>query len=108
MSKALTFSNHLYLGEGIKCEKLDKLKKDLINAPLFTKVFLITISTSPVDQLDILESKYITYPYYNTHALHVVGLADSNKEAIDLIQTIVQDCLDQQGNVDLKSFLLKE
>ena len=107
MSKALTFSNHLYLGEGIKIEKLDKLKNDLINTPIFTKVFLITISANPSDQLDILESKYLTYPYYNTHELHVVGLAGSNKSAIDLIQTIVQDCLDEQGNVDLKSFLLK-
>ena len=108
MSKALTFSNHLYLGEGIKIDKLDKLKKYIIETPIFTKVFLITISTNPTDQLDIIESKYLTYPYYNNHALHVVGLAASNKEAVELIQIIAQDCLDKQGNVDLKSFLLKE
>ena len=88
-------------------QKLDKLKINLTEAPVLTKVFLITISTNPTEQLDILESKYLTYPYYNTHSLHVIGLAKTNAEAVGLVMRIVQDCLDEQGNVDLKSFLLE-
>ena len=108
MSKKLTFSKNLYLGDGINIRKLDKLKMSLKESPVLTKIFLITISANPSDQLDILESKYLTDPYYNTHPLHVVGLATSNAEAVSLVKNIVQDCLDKQGNVNLKSFLLKK
>ena len=107
MSKKLTFSEELYIGESIDIGKLDKIKKSLWNTPVLTKIFLITISTNPAEQLDIIESKYLTYAYYNTHPLHVVGLAKSNNEAVGLVQKIVQDCLDTQGDVDLKAFLLK-
>jgi len=107
MSKKLTFSENLYIGDGIDKKKLDKLKKNLVHSPVLTKVFLITISANPADQLDIIESVYLTYAYYNTHPLYVVGIANSNEEAIGLVQNIVQDCLDAQGNVDLKMFLLK-
>lgn len=107
MSKKLTFSEKLYIGESIDIRKLDKIKKSLWNTPVLTKIFLITISTNPAEQLDIIESKYLTYTYYNTHPLHVVGLAKSNNEAVGLVQKIVQECLDAQGDVDLKAFLLK-
>ena len=107
MSKKLTFSDKLYIGESIDIQKLDKIKKSLWNTPVLTKFFLITISINPAEQLDIIESKYLTYSYYNTHPLHVVGLAKSNSEAVGLVQKIVQDCLDTQGDVDLKAFLLK-
>ena len=106
MGKKVSSSKQLYLDEGINREKLDKLKKKLMDTPVLTKVFLITIASNPSDQLDIIESKYLTYPYYNTHELHVVGLAKSNSAAVRLVHTIVQDCLDKQGNVDVKSFLL--
>lgn len=107
MSKKLTFSEKLYIGESIDIRKLDKMKKNLCNTPVLTKIFLITISTNPAEQLDIIASKYLTYTYYNTHPLHVVGLAKSNGEAVGLVQKMVQDCLDTQGDVDLKAFLLK-
>ena len=107
MSKKLTFSENLYIGESINIQKLDKLKKTLVNSPVLAKVFLITISTNPGEQLDIIEAKYLTYAYYNIHSLHVVGLAKSNGEAVGLVQRIVQECLDEQKNVDLKWFLMK-
>jgi len=108
MSKKLTFSEELYIGESIDIRKLEKIKKSLCNTPGFAKVFLVTISANPTEQLDIIESKYLTYAYYNTHPLYVVGLAKSNGEAVGLVQRIVQDCLDTQGDVDLKKFLLKK
>ena len=106
MGKQLTFSEKLYIGDSINIQKLDKLKTNLTEVPALTKVFLITISTNITEQLDIIESKYLTYPYYNTHPLHVVGLAKSSGEAVGLIKDIVQDCLDKRGDVDLKSFHL--
>ncbi len=108
MSKKLTFSENMYLGESMKIQKLDKLKKKLVESPIVTKAFLITISTNIYDQLDIIESRYLTFPYYNEHPLHVVGLAGSNSEAIKLIEQIVQNCLDKRGDVNLKAFLLED
>lgn len=107
MNKKLVFSPTLYLGESINIRKLDKLKKNLINNPITTKVFLLTISTNPSEQLDIMESRYVTFSYYNEHPLRVIGLAGSNGEAVKMVEKIVQDCLDKRGDVDLKAFLLE-
>jgi len=107
MSKKLTFSANLYLSDSMYSQKMDKLKKRLVERPILTKVFLLTISTNPNEQLDIIESKYLSFPYYNEHPLYVVGLAGSHGEAVALVEKIVQDCLDKRGDVNLKTFLLE-
>jgi len=107
MSKNLTFSKKLYLSDSIDYKKLDKMKKKLLYAPILSKLFLITISTNEQDQLDILESKYLTFPFYNAHPLFVVGLAKTNSEAIQLVEKMFQDCLDQKNHAKVKSFLME-
>ena len=107
MSKNLTFSEKLYLSDSIDCRKLDKLKSKLRNTPFLAKVFLITIAMNEKDQLDILESKYLTFPFYNSYPLTVVGLAKSNAEAVHLVQKIFQDCLDERKHVNVKAFFME-
>lgn len=107
MIQNLTFSEKLYIGDSMNIQKLDKLKERLLQAPAFTKVFLVTIATNRSELLDILESRYLAFPFYNTHPLHVVGIAKTNGEAARLVKKIVQDCLDARKDVDLKAFLLE-
>ena len=107
MLRNVTFSKKLYISDSMNIQKLDKLKKSILEKPVLTKVFLITISTNQGEQLDIIESYYLAFPFYRDYPLHIVGLAGSNKEAVGLIEKIVQDCLDTRKDVDLRTFLLE-
>lgn len=105
MNKKVTFSENLYLGESIDSAKLDKLKKEILKKPALVKAFLITISTNPSEQLDITETKYLSFPYYKKHPLYVIGIAGSGNEALHLIEKIALDCLHIRGDANMRAFL---
>lgn len=106
MAIALTYHPHLYLGESIKAEKLDKIKKKLEKKPLFSGVFLITLSRNESDQLEIYEAKQLAQSYYKKNPPHVVGIAKSHAEAVSIVERIVQECLQARQDCSLKEYLL--
>lgn len=105
MEKLLTFSPKLYLGEGIKGQKLDKIKRKLIDKPLLAGVYILVLSHNPVDQLEILDSKLLIQRFYERHELYVVGIAKDREEALNLVEQIAQECLDSRGDCKLKEYL---
>ena len=105
MSITLTYHPKLYLGEGIKRKKLDKLKKRLEKSPIFSSVILITLSRNPVDQLEIYEARQLQQSYYKKYPPFVVGLAADRQEAVEIVKLIVQECIDKQGDCALKEYL---
>lgn len=107
MAKNLIFSKDLYISESMKDENLDTLKEGLLESPLFTKAFLITISSNPTEQLDIYEAKYLAFPFYDTHLTYVVGLAGSNSEAVSLVQKIAQECYENRGDGNVRAYLME-
>lgn len=105
MNRMLEFYPELYLGEGIKEKKLDKIKKTLIQKPLWAGVYLITLAKNPVDQLEILDARQLAQRYYESHTLSVVGIAGDYEDALLLVERIAQECLDKRGDCRLKEYL---
>lgn len=105
MAIRLSYRPELYLGEGIKGKKLDKIKKNLENKPLFSGVFLISISRNPSDQLDIYDAKQLSWRYYQKNPPYIVGIADDWQEAVALVAQMVEDCLRVRGDCELKEYL---
>lgn len=105
LSRKVTFSPCLYLGEGIKPEKLDRIKEKLIRKPLLAKVTLLIIPENSSDQLDILDSAQLVQPWYATHEIKVAGIAGSHDEAVSLVVRITQECLEKRGDCALKEFV---
>lgn len=105
MEKKLIYHSDLYLGESIRAKKLDKIKKKLERRPLHSGVFLVAISENPQDQLEIFEAKQLTQKYYDKTAVRVVALAGSYDEALGIVEQLVRECLEQNGNCDLKKYL---
>ena len=101
----LEYHPNLYLGEGIKKKKLDKIKKKLENRPLFSGVFLITFSRNPSDQLEIYEAKQLCQQYYNKYPPHVIGIAGSREEALQMIEQMAKECFRARGDCALKEYL---
>ncbi len=106
MKKKVDFSPKLYLGDSMNEKDLDKLKKNIVKKPLLTKVYLITISSNPVDQLDIIETKWLVQRYYYKNPLFVVGIASDYQESLVLLERIVLECLGSRGDCSLKEYLL--
>ena len=105
MAITLTYHPKLYLGEGIKRKKLDKLKKRLERRPLLSGVVLITLSRNPIDQLEIYEARQLQQSYYKKYPPFIVGLAADRQEAVEIVELIVQECIDKRGDCALKEYL---
>jgi len=106
MGTMLSYSNHLYLSEGMDEKKLEKIKKKLHKRPLFARVTLIALSKNPIDQLDILDARQLCQGYYKKVETQVVGIASGYEEAVELVQTICKDCFRERQDYCLKEYLL--
>lgn len=106
MAERVQYHSKLYLGEGITEKKLNKIKKKLGKRPLFSGVFLISVSLNPSDQLDIFDARQLVQSYYEKNPPYVVGITKSREEAVALVEQIVQECLRERGDCALKEYLL--
>lgn len=105
MRLKLGYYEKLYLGESIDAQKLEKIKKKLETYPLFSGVFVITISRNPSDQLEIYEAKQLVQKYYQNNPPYIIGITKSKEEAIAIIRQIVEECMDARGDCALKEYL---
>ena len=106
MAITLKFSPKIYLGESIKEEKLEKIKKKLEKNPFFSGMFLITLSRNVSDQLEIYAAKQLVQSYYKKNPPYVIGITATYEEALVIIEQIVQECLQTRGDCALKEYLL--
>lgn len=106
MKNMLTFSSKLYLGEGIKAEKLDKIKKKLIYKPVWANVYVIAFAHNPGDQLEIFDARQMVQHYYQNNPTEIVGIAKDYDDALVLIKKITQQCLSERGDCKLKEYLI--
>ena len=86
-------------------KKLDKIKKKLENKPLFSGVFLVTLSRNSSDQLEIYDAKQLVQSYYKKNPPYVVGLAGNYDEAVALVMQMTEECLRNRGDCRLKEYL---
>lgn len=105
MSIDIVYHHSLYLGESIRKEKLDKLKKKLKKRPLLSGLFLITLSRNSSDQLEIYDAKQLAWGYYKKNPPYIIGLAGDYDEALSLIKRIVEECVKSRGDCSLKEYL---
>lgn len=106
MAIALTYHSGIYLGDSIRGKKLDKLKKKLENKPLFSGLFLITLSMNASDQLEIYAAKQLAQSYYRKNPPYVIGITGTYEEAVKIVEQIVRECLEARGDCALKEYLL--
>lgn len=103
--RRLIFFPKLYLGEGIREQKLDKIKKKLIEKPLLAGVYVLALSGNPGDQLEILDAKQLAQRFYETHTLQIIGIAGDYGDALQLVERITRECLSARGDCKLKEYL---
>lgn len=105
MAAKLNYRPDLYLGESIREQKLDKIKKKLENKPLLSGVFLVALSRNPSDQLEIYNAKQLVQKYYAKYPPYVVGIAGNYDEAVRMVEQMVRECMEKRGDCALKEYL---
>lgn len=101
----IAYHPELYLGEGIKRKKLDRIKKKLEKNPRFSGVFVIAISRNPSEQLEIYAARQLSRRFHDYFSLYVVGIAASWEEAVLLVKEMTMDCLRERGDCALKEYM---
>ena len=82
-------------------EILDDLMSDRKPGKKFW--YAVTTTPSPENILYILPSMELKHDYYHEKSLRVVGLAGSWPEACEIVRSLVEEGIDQLG--DLKNYM---
>lgn len=70
--------------------------------------YLITLSKSVQNHLEIFHSVLLIQDTINKDDLFVVGLADSYEHALEIVEKIVQEVYDNTGKTDVKNYILQK
>lgn len=102
----MRFYDKLYIGDSIKRPELIKWKLRVAAGQF--NVYLIVISNNQDNQLECFHNALLKQRFFRKQKLYVVGIAGSYEEALDLIQSITQDCVRETGRGNIKAFLLNK
>lgn len=100
----MIWNNHLYVGESVSL-KLQKLKWRINHNAGVLGVYLISLASNPDNLLDIIPSTDLKLLGYPKRFLHIIGIAGSYDEAVELVIQIVNDTMKAQGDLDVRGFL---
>ena len=59
LRRNISFFNSLYIGEGMDSSQLGRIKRRILNRPLFADLYLLTLAANGKDYLDIIHTKYV-------------------------------------------------
>jgi hypothetical protein len=104
----INFHYHLHLGEGLEYKDLMQIKKDLRENPVDANLFIITLSANEQEQLDIYDAKYLIQKYYSKNPPYVVGIAKDKGQAIEVVERLMQECVTNRGDANLRAYIMGE
>lgn len=96
----------LYIGNNAK-KKAEKYKKKLDQGKVLSDIFLITFSSGPEDQLEIIHSFYLIQNALYIRCPRIVGLAKGYEEALELVLQIAEETAAETGTGNIKDYLLQ-
>ncbi len=98
----------LYLGDNAKKAKYKVFGKICRNRFSYN-TFLITLSDTPGNLLEIYSVNLLKQPYYREKEvkknIYVVGLAAGYNEAVNVMQQIIEEVYAATGAFDIRSYL---
>lgn len=100
----MKWRKNLYVGKQVR-KHVRRIRKRLDAGKTDVGHYLITLAENPHDQLDIINTVFLTSAKKRDSLPEIVGLAGSEKEAILLVKKITEDCLKESGTADLRTYL---
>ncbi len=103
----MQFMGSLYVGESIASAEY-KIVEKVHKGKVVSGLYLITFSSHPDNMLDLMLEKEALQACYSNMGLKVVGIAGDKKEAIKLVQKIIEESIQETGSADVRGFLEKK
>ena len=100
----MQFMGSLYVGESVASTEY-KIVEKVHKGKVVPGLYLITLSSHPDNMLDLMLEKEALQKCYSQLGLKVVGIAGNKKEAIQIVQRIVEESLKETGSADVRGFL---
>lgn len=94
----------LYVGKLMKKEE-KRVRRQLDAGKPSTRCFVITLAANGSDYLDILSTDYLAQKALLERLPMIVGLAGTKQEALELVMQILQDCLRDSHEADIRAYL---
>lgn len=94
---------NLYTTEKTK-KALPRIKHKLRTRRLQPEIWLLTIASNEQNLLDIFQSVYYIQPMFQKMNPDIVGIADSEDAAKEMLVKITEDVFKKQGNFDVRTY----
>ena len=100
----MQFMGCLYTGESVSAEQYKIIEK-VHKGKVVSGLYLIALSSNPDNMLDLILEKEALQACYSYIELKIVGIAGNKKEAIQLVQKIIEESVKETGSADVRGFL---
>ncbi len=100
----MQFMGSLYVGESLSSAEY-KIVEKVHRGKIVPNLYLISFSNNPDNMLDLIPQWEALQKGYPGKDLRVVGIAGGKKEAINLVQQIIAESLQETTNADVRPYL---
>lgn len=97
----------LFVGEKAQKNK-DNIIKGIRSGTIFLHTYVILLSRTDGNQLDIVQATELRQPYYRKGDHTIIGIAVSKKEAIDVVAHIAEKAIAETGDANTIAYLIKK
>lgn len=98
---------NLFLGEKI-APKYKQTVLKIKNEKFTPNVFVIALASNPQNLLDIIPAFELLQKGYPKEHMQIIGLAEGEKEAFEVVRQIVDEVYKKTGNTKVKEYLIAE
>ena len=94
----------LYVSDGLQKRKQKVIKK-LMERALQPTLYVLTLAQGEQNHLEFFPAYLLQQPMYDDALFFVVGIAEGYDAAMDLVEEIAQEVLEETGGTDIRRFL---
>ena len=98
------WSDELYIAESVQ-GRTEEIRQHLRSGNHSDNAYLITLSTNPKNQLDIIHTLYLRESWIARSLPLIVGIAGNRKEALGIVQQILEDTVRDRRDADMRTYL---
>lgn len=101
----LVWYKTLYVGDTVK-KKADRIRKRMDRKKYQPgDIKVITLASNPQNLLDIVSANELLQPYLRKNCPPIVGLANGQQEAMELVRRIVEETYRQRKDTNVREYL---
>ncbi len=100
----LKWSQDLYIGDEI-FDSFETVRERLERGEPVARAWLLTKPANPVNQLEIMNCRYLVQEACREFVPEIIGMALDKKEAVRMILLMTEACVEKTNSADIRAFL---